>query len=380
MVVSVDVCPHDPGGLVLADLVVLVPLGLAQRCLLLRGVDELNVSFAVVGLVVVEHPYIRGDARAEENLGRQLHDAIDQVLAEKPATDAGRSAPRVAVEQRRAGEHDGRLAPAFSDRCHFRGDVLHEQHAAVVYVWLAGAEPAPEPVLHLVEDPGLLLPPFFSIGWVGQLVMERAVGELVVVERVAAHDAGGQVGHLVEHIARTAGDVSQHERRLSHGPGRVLQLLAVWNYLGGALEMPLFVPLVELVERVADEAAGAAAAVVQRADGSVVSIEQGVLVGEQQGRGKARHVLGRHEVLGVLRDLLAVLLDQVLVDVGHHAVGDGVGPEVEVGEPGAHLVEHALLVELLAGLPHLKALQDLACVGGEPVDVGHERVARLGRA
>lgn len=144
--------------------------------------------------------------------------------------------------------------------------------------------------------------------------------------------------------------------------------------------MPLVVPFVELVEGVADEAAGAAASVVEGPDVPVVGVEQGVLVGEEQRRGEAGDVLGRHEVLGVLRDLLAVALDEVLVDVGHHAVGNGLGAEVEAGEPGAHLVEHALLLELLAGLAHLEALQDLAGVRREPADVGHEGVAGLGCA
>ena len=184
----------------------------------------------------------------------------------------------------------------------------------------------------------------------------------------------------IDTIKALLGVYDNLERGLAHGPGRVLELLAVGDNLGWALEVPLVVPLVELVERVADEAAGAAAAVVERADVAVVGVEERVLVREQERRGEPRHVLRRHEVLGVLRDLLAVSLDEVLVDVGHHAVGDRLGPEVEAREACAHLVEHALLVELLAGLAHLEALQDLARVGGEPVNIGHERVARLGRA
>lgn len=146
------------------------------------------------------------------------------------------------------------------------------------------------------------------------------------------------------------------------------------------MKWPPVVPLVELVERVADEAAGAAAAVVERADVALVGVEERVLIREQERRGEPRHVLRRHEVLGVLRDLLSVSLDEVLVDVGHHAVGDRLGAEVEAREARAYLVEHALLVELLAGLPHLEALQNLAGVRREAADVGHEGVTGLAGA
>lgn len=278
-----------------------------------------------------------------------------------------------------AREHDGGLPAALLGRGHLRRDVLHEEHAAVVDVGLAGAEPAIEPTAHLLEDGVLLLLPLLAVGRVRELVVEGASLEPVVVEGVAEHDAGRQVGHLVEHVSRAPGDIAQHERGLAHGPGRVLELLAVGDNLGWALEVPLVVPLVELVERVADEAAGAAAAVVERADVAVVGVEERVLVREQERRGEPRHVLRRHEVLGVLRDLLAVSLDEVLVDVGHHAVGDRLGPEVEAREACAHLVEHALLIKLLAGLAHLEALQDLAGVHGEAVDVGHEGVTGLRR-
>lgn len=100
VVVPVYIGPYDPGRLLLGDLIALVPLALAQGRLLLGGIDELHVAAAVLGLVVAEHPDVGGDARAVEDLGRELHDAVDQVLGEQPSPDARGAAARVPVEQR----------------------------------------------------------------------------------------------------------------------------------------------------------------------------------------------------------------------------------------------------------------------------------------
>ena len=64
----------------------------------------------------------------------------------------------------------------------------------------------------------------------------------------------------------------------------------------------------------------------------------------------------------------------MLVDVAHHAIGDGFRAQVEAGESHAHLVQHALVLKILTGFPNLELGQDVPRVRAESVDVFHERV------
>ena len=202
----------------------------------------------------------------------------------------------------------------------------------------------------------------------------------VLGERVAEPDALGEVLHAVDCIACAAGYVAQHEGRFPHSPRGWLEFLPVGNNTGRSSEFTSFVPLVKLLESVRDEAARSAAAVVKRDDLAVVGVEHGILVGEDKRRRESHDVARGHEILRVLADFLAVALDEMFVDVGHHAVGDGGGAEVEVRESGADLVEHALVVELLAGVLHLELKQNFAGVLRETADILHKGVVGAGRA
>ena len=215
---------------------------------------------------------------------------------------------------------------------------------------------------------------FLPYGGIRELVVEGRAREGVLGERVAEPDALGEVLHAVDCIARAAGYVAQHEGRFPHSPRGRLEFLPVGNNTGRSSEFTSFVPLVKLLESVRDEAARSTAAVVKRDDLAVVGVEHGILVGEDERRREPHDVARGHEILRVLADLLAVALDEMFVDVGHHAVGDGGGAEVEVRESGADLVEHALVVELLAGVLHLELEQHLAGVLREPADVLHKGV------
>lgn len=119
---------------------------------------------------------------------------------------------------------------------------------------------------------------------------------------------------------------------------------------------------------------------VQGAHGSIVGVEEPVLVREHEADREPHHVARGHEVLRALGDLLAVSLDQMLVDVAHHAVGHGFGAQVEAREPHAHLMQHAFVLKVLAGLPDLEPGEDVARVRAEPVHIRHERVERVVRA
>lgn len=96
--------------------------------------------------------------------------------------------------------------------------------------------------------------------------------------------------------------------------------LSVGDDRGGCFDVHAILPLVQHVERVADETTGAACAVIKGVHAAIVGVEEFVLVGEDEADGEPDHAARGHEVLDALRDLLAVSLDQMLVDVAHHAV------------------------------------------------------------
>jgi hypothetical protein len=64
--------------------------------------------------------------------------------------------------------------------------------------------------------------------------------------------------------------------------------------------------------------------------------------------------------------------DQLLVDVAHLQVGDGVGVEIDVAEFRDHLVEEASLVEPRNLGPEVELIDNIAGGHGEAADVGEE--------
>ncbi len=206
------------------------------------------------------------------------------------------------------------------------------------------------------------------------MIVERLSLEFVVGKGVAVHDVLGQIAHGVEPVLSRVADVAQQQIRLAHRPSHALPFLTVGDDRGRGLRVRPGLPFLQHVERVADEPAGSACAVVQASHAAVVGIEEFVLVGEDEADGKSDHVAGRHEVLGPLRDLLAVPLDQMFVDVAHHTVGNGFRAQIEAGESHAHLMQHALVLKILTGLPNLELGQDVPRIRAESVNVFHECV------
>ena len=374
VVMPVDIGAGDPVDLLVADLVPFVSQIPLQGDALVRRVYELDHAPASFGLLVRQYPDVCADAGAEEDLGGQFYDAVDIVLLKQPPADVRRSRAGIAIEQGAAGKHDRGLASALLDGGELGGHVLDEQHAAVA----DGRQPSPETALEaklgLLKHRLLLFLPFLAVGRIGQLIVERLTLEFVVREGVPVHDVLGQVTHGVELVLPRVADIAQQQIRLTHRPSHALRLLTVGDDRGRGLHVRPGLPFLQRVERVADEPAGSACAVVQASHAAVVGIEELVLVGEYEADGKPDHVAGRHEVLGPLRDFLAIPLDQMFVDVAHHAVGDGFRTQIEARETHAYLVQHALVLKILARLPDLELGQDVPRVRAEPVDVFHERV------
>jgi hypothetical protein len=77
-------------------------------------VDELNLILAGFGFLVGQHPNIRADASAEEDIGRQGDNGLDVVIFQQPAADLAFALAGVADEQWRTGQDDGGATPTAS--------------------------------------------------------------------------------------------------------------------------------------------------------------------------------------------------------------------------------------------------------------------------
>ncbi|MGK0187938.1 MAG: hypothetical protein ACI9R3_003729 [Verrucomicrobiales bacterium] len=100
------------------QLAVLLSHVLAQGTKPLRGVDELNLAFAVIGFSVCQHPDVGGDAGVVEHVQRQRDDGLQPVALNDPAADVAFALSGIACEQGRSVVHLGDAAAE-------RGIVLH---------------------------------------------------------------------------------------------------------------------------------------------------------------------------------------------------------------------------------------------------------------
>lgn len=56
---------------------------------------------------------------------------------------------------------------------------------------------------------------------------------------------------------------------------------------------------------------------------------------------------------------------------------NGFGAEVETGEPHAHFMQHALVLQILTRLSNLQPSEDVASVWTKTTDIGHQCVQRI---
>ena len=100
----------DALDVLVGQLAVLLAQVLAQRLEPLRGVDELHLALAVLGLAVGQHPDVGGDAGVVEHVERQGDDGLQPVVLDDPAADVALALAGVAGEERRAVVHLGDAA------------------------------------------------------------------------------------------------------------------------------------------------------------------------------------------------------------------------------------------------------------------------------
>ena len=72
---------------------------LAQRFEPLRGVDQLNLAFAMRRLAVGKHPDVGGDAGVVEEVQRQCNDGLQPVVLDDPAADVALALTGITREQ-----------------------------------------------------------------------------------------------------------------------------------------------------------------------------------------------------------------------------------------------------------------------------------------
>ena len=96
-----------------------------------RGVDELDLALAVLGLAIGEHPDVGGDAGVVEHIERQGDDGFEPVVLDDPAADIALALPGVAGEERRAVVDLGDAAAERRVVVHLRGHVGQEEQLAV---------------------------------------------------------------------------------------------------------------------------------------------------------------------------------------------------------------------------------------------------------
>ena len=104
---------------------------LAERLEPLRGVDELHLALAVLGLAVGEHPDVGGDAGVVEHVERQRDDGFEPVVLDEPAADVALALAGIAGEQRRAVVDLGDAAAERRVVVHLRRHVGEEEHLPV---------------------------------------------------------------------------------------------------------------------------------------------------------------------------------------------------------------------------------------------------------
>ena len=79
-------------------------------------------------------------------------------------------------------------------------------------------------------------------------------------------------------------------------------------------------PLFNLVKGVRNKPACTTGLVIQCSNIAVICFQNVFLIGKQHIDGESYDVTRSHEVLGVLRNFIAKLLDEVFINVGHVSV------------------------------------------------------------
>ena len=260
-----------------------------------------------------------------------------------------------AVEQRRAVKHDRQPRAAILGSLHLGDHVLQEQERAVVDPRQPGAEPSVESLgLGLLADLGLDLLPLDPERRIREQVVVPLALVVILGERVAVGDMGGVLA--LEHHVRAADRVRLRVELLPEH-----------------LEARLRVQRPQMVLGDRQHPAGPARRVAQRFDDP--RLGQHVLVVDEQQVDHQPDHLARGEVLaGGLVGELGEPADQLLVQVAHLDIRDGLRVQVDFGELSDHLVEHVRAAQSIDLDREVELVDHVLRRRREPADVERERV------
>ena len=233
----------------------------AERLEPLRGVNELHLALAVLGLAVGEHPDVGGDAGVVEEVQRQGDDGFEPVVFDEPAADVALALAGVAGEEGRAVVDLGDAAAEGRVVVHLRRHVGEEEHLAVAGAgdegeFLALVHDLEARVAHavLAAHGFEVLLPALAVGRIGQHEVELHGGEGVVGEGGPFRAADDVVGVLALALEEHVG--------LADGVGLGIDFLAV--EMGGDLLAARGGELEERFLADGQHAAGAQGAVVEQ--------------------------------------------------------------------------------------------------------------------
>lgn len=314
------------------------------------GVDQLDLVFAVLGLLVGDDPDISADAGIVEHVGRQADDGFQQIILEDIAADFAFPAARIAGKQGRTVKDDAEPAAALFSGTHLGNQVHQEEQRAVADAGQTGAETPVEAVLLMFLFDFLLnLFPFDAEGGIGEHVVKVLAGELIVGEGVAMLDVF-DVLPFDQHVG--------FADRVGFG----VELLTVHDEPG------IGVLAAQVLFGNGEHASGSGGRVVEGTDDA--GFGEGVVVFNKQQIDHQPDDFAGGEVLpGGLVGEFGELADQFFKNEPHLRVGDELRMQVDIGELFGDQVEQPVAMESFNLGVKLEAFEDVADLFRKAVDV-----------
>ena len=147
----------------------------------LAGVDKLDLSLALPGLVFVDDPDVGGNAGIVEGVVGKLYDGIQPVIFNQIAANLTLTAPRIAGEQRRTVLNDGHSSGIFQ----LFYAVHQKQHLTVTLAGQARSKATRFTFFMLRLHHGGFALPVDTKGRVGNHEVKLIAGKFIIGQGVA---------------------------------------------------------------------------------------------------------------------------------------------------------------------------------------------------
>ena len=131
-----------------------------------------------------------------------------------------------------------------------------------------------------------------------------------------------QILCLVVHILLFIRNITDKKIGLAHSPCNAGKLFAIRNDNSRSLHLLILMPLIKKIECVSDKSARSASLIIQCANNTCIRAHKLVIICKYHFNAKTDYILRSHKVLGILCNLIAITLNQMLIDIGHITVGN----------------------------------------------------------